>query len=186
MKRNLLFWVIAFLALLLSACSVEPYSFSIDDLELTVDPSAGIVSDGENAFSYDLSGHRDNYRLEISYPDGSTYWQEQQPDGPVVSGWSDNYSGEGYPDGDTLCSAIIFQFSLSLDTPSPRLIILALLTFFCGAFYTFSPGGIWRFQARSMVKESAESAEGVLSRYRIGGIVLMAAGIVICVLAFVL
>ena len=103
-----------------------------------------------------------------------------------VNGWSDNYSGDGYPDGDTLCSAIIFQFSLSPDAPSPAVLVLALLTFFCGAFYAFSPEGAWRFQSRSLVKEPAEPAEGALSRYRAGGIVLMAAGAVIGVLAFIL
>ena len=186
MKRRILFWLLASLALLLTACSVEPYSVSIDGLELTVDPSAEIVSDGENTFPYSLSGQRDAYRIEVSYPDGSAYWQEQQSDGPVVNGWSDNYSGDGYPDGDTLCSAIIFQFSLSPDAPSPAVLILALLTFFCGAFYAFSPKGAWRLQTRSLVKEPAEPAEGALSRYRAGGIVLMAAGAVIGVLAFIL
>ncbi len=186
MKRRILFWLLASLALLLTACSVEPYSVSIDGLELTVDPSAEIVSDGENTFPYSLSGHRDAYRIEVSYPDGSAYWQEQEPDGPVVNGWSDNYSGDGYPDGDLLCSAITFQFSFLPDTPSPRLIILALLTFSCGVIYAFFPERILRLQIRSLVKEPAEPAEGALSRYRAGGIVLMAAGAVIGVLAFIL
>ena len=63
---------------------------------------------------------------------------------------------------------------------------MALLTFFCGAFYAFSPEGAWRLQTRSLVKEPAEPAEGALSRYRAGGIVLMAVGAVIGVLAFIL
>lgn len=119
-------------------------------------------------------------RLDIIYPDGSTYFWTQES-GSGYGGWSDDYNPEekGYVPGDVLWDVLRMQSASRQDSgPSPLLGVLLLAV---GIFHAAAPQKVWMLEYGWRFK-NAEPSDSALGVNRILGVVLVFIG-AICLLA---
>lgn len=171
--------VLAVLTVLLLLCYVcssstnraETTTIVQGDTTFSLDRENGRISDGENVYTYDFSPRSNGYRLEITYPDGSSSWWESTGNGGY-GGWSDNYEEGKYVDDWTLRD-IILEGDTSVQTSEPKNWLLILLLAGMGAFNLILPraswylGYGWRFR-------NAEPSDLALAANRIGGGAILA------------
>lgn len=179
MKKALVFILIMLLSFSLWACSEtnEPYSVEINQKTFTVDPKANTISDGKYTYEYTFSGDYDSYRIEITYPDGSTYYESTRESGAPF-GWSDDYSEYRYERGSILCRAVEEGIPESAASRNP---LLGLILVSAGFFHFAAPHTAWYFEMGWKFKD-AEPSDLILIVYRVIG----AVSIILGILAFFL
>ena len=166
MRKWLLFCLAVFCTLLLSACSrTAAYSAEIDGREYWIDTDSQTISDGLNTYTYTFSGTKDRYTMEITFPDGSSYWWSQS-DGSGHGGWQDELAG-GYQnvDGSALCDAVVMGLP---DPPNYALIVFAVILLAIGVFNIVRPQTAW-FWSSGWKYKNVEPSDYALVVYRIGG-----------------
>ena len=142
-----------------------------------VDPAAGTLSDGANTYAYSFSGDATSYRVDITYPDDSTYWFTMDA-GHGSGGWSDNYDRERYVDGETLC-AVLVQTAPEPERNRPIWLILLLLV--VGVFNLAAPRAAWYAEWGWRIKD-AEPSDRALVAHRISGVFALVVAVLMLVL----
>ena len=83
MKKLMCLLVAVLTALYLCACAEKKeqtvYTVAKGDAVYTVDTENGTISDGTDLYRYEISfgGGSGSWRIDVTYPDGSTYWWEE-------------------------------------------------------------------------------------------------------------
>lgn len=168
------------LGLSLFACTASQpsvYRAQRDGKEYVVDTVSKKISDGTHTYHYSLDGDSGGYSIEITYPDGSTYWWRTQSSGSIVTGhggWSNDYDENRYVSGDTLCD--ILEETLP-EKKEPRNILLILLLLAIGIFNAVSPHTAWYLENGWRFK-NAEPSDLALGMTRLAGIVFIAVAII--------
>ncbi len=168
---------------LLCACSKREtsstYSIVKNNTTYVVDVEQQTIFDGTYTYRYELSGTSAGYQLDITYPNGSSYWWQTQSSGNFVTGhggWSDDYSESAYASGDTLRDVLEVQVPKESEPKNVALIIVLILI---GLFNLAAPEAAWYLEFGWRFKDS-EPSEEVITFNRIGGgIALVVAGVMI-------
>ena len=177
MKRLILCLLCLLMVLSLCACSdsnanttytVEKYGKTFE-----VNTQEGTIFDGKNTYAFTFSGDSSSYRINITYPNGATYFYGFN--GNFGSGgWSDNYDEDLYVGGDTLCD-VIAEKAPSPSNPTKVLAIFLLIGI--GAFNVASPSTAWYLEYGWRYK-NAEPSDMALGLNRFAGIIAIIAGII--------
>ena len=184
MKRLLITIVCLLLVMSLCACSTsegEVYTVSKNGTDYVIDQANGTISDSTYTYQYSISGSSSGYTINITYPDGSTYWWRTQSSGNFVAGsggWSDDYDENRFVDGDTLCDILEEGVPKEKDPKNVGLILLLLVV---GIFNTASPRSAWYLEYGWRYK-NAEPSDLALGLNRLGGIVAIIAAVIIIVI----
>ena len=142
-------------------------------VEYTIDPEACTIFDGTYTYQYSLSVRSGGYSIDITYPDGSSYWWQTNANSGA-GGWSDDYDSTRYIDGMTLCHV------LEEDVPKENRgtnVPLALLILLIGLFHAITPHTVWFLEYGWRFKE-AEPSDLALALNRIGGILAIIIAII--------
>lgn len=164
--------VIVSMILLLCACGSKTYTVEKNGKTYTVDTENGTVSDGACTYGYVWSGDQ----VTITYPDGSTYWQEfSKTSGAGASwgGWSEDYGPGPYADGYDLARLLLEE------QPDPNRgshILMALVLFAVGIFSAAAPRAAWELSHGWQYKD-AEPSDAALAFNRLSGAVCILIGI---------
>ena len=178
MKKKMIALLFVFVLLTAALCSCSAaqtqYSVEKNGIVFEVDKESKTVSDGTNTYNYTFKGNDEYYRIDITYPDGSSYWWNMS--GYLSSGgWSDDYTPEKYADGDVL-KEIILAEAPKVPKDS-RNIITILFLLAIGIFNIIAPRATWYLEYGWRYKD-AEPSDLVLGANRFGGIVAIAIAVV--------
>lgn len=173
MKKRLILLAGIFLILFLCSCSfAEPgsssYTTTVDGIHFTVDPEEGTISDGTNLYRYTVSAGSSGYQFDVTYPDGSSWWWNEQTSGGFSTGyggWSDDYDETSYVAGSVLQKAVISRIP---EPQEPKNILLILLLLVVGIFNLFFPQTAW-YLAYGWHYSNAEPSDAALVFNRVGG-----------------
>lgn len=178
MKRHVLTVVLLFLLTCLCACQGAGSSRSIREVEhggmvYTVDTqNMTIAAEGE-VYRFQVSGGSAGSRFEVTYPDGSTYWWEEDGMGGA-GGWSDDYDPARYVPGDVLWRVLEQSAPSRRNTGGNPLLGLLLLA--VGIFHAAAPRAAW-FLARGWYYKDAQPSDLALGLNRVFGVMFGLAGV---------
>ena len=146
--------------------------------DYVVDPDNRTISDGKYTYQYDLTVDSSNYSIDITYPDGSTFWWSAQSSGSTTTGfggWSDDYDEGRYADGYTLCDVVEERVPQSSGNPN---IFLVLVLLAVGLFNAIWPRAAWYLEYGWRYK-NAEPSDLVLGLNRFGGIIAIIVAVIV-------
>ena len=180
MKKSIaVFFAALFLVSLCSCQKNESSAPSIDRVtingtEYLADYTQNTITFDGHICSFDLSPQGDGVRLELTYPDGSTYWWVES--GQMgYGGWSDDYDESRYVSGDVLRQVLKLEEqskqSESHGHPVPGLLLLVL-----GAFNALKPETAWMMEYGWRFK-NAQPSDLALSANRLSGVLCILLGI---------
>lgn len=171
--------LICILLISLCACSSSSVKYTIDKngKSYVVDTENGSIFDGDHTYQYSFSGDSSSYRIEITYPDGSSYWSQMS--GYVgTAGSSDGYDQNRYVDGDILCDVLLEKAPRESNSGKTfGGIFLGAVGLFISAF----PYAAWYLEYGWRYKD-AEPSDLALGLTRAGGVVVIIIAIVMLVL----
>ena len=172
MKTALMFCLAALLALSMCACSSAGDTSTYTVGEYVVDRVNCTISDGMYTYQYTFSGDASGYSIDITYPDGSTYWWHRQMDnsgtGSSSGGWSDDYDEGRYVSGDTLREILVAGAPRASKERSPGMTLFGIVMLVGGLFNTISPQTAWYLSDGWKFKD-AEPSDAALGLTRVGG-----------------
>lgn len=172
MRKILLPLLCALLALCLCSCG-RPAVYTVEHSwgTATIDTENQTITVGEDVYRYKLSGHN----LEITYPDGSIWYQDSYDGNSFSAGWSEDYEFGKYIDGDDLAEALRQKAPGQIEwkNPLPSLLLLGV-----GIFALASPRSVWYLEYGWHYKD-AEPSELALFANRAGGVVAIIAAVII-------
>lgn len=185
MKMKATVFAVLMLALsLFVACAKQEqsdtYTVTLGNTIYTVDTQNNTISDGSNTYGFSVSGSVTGYDVEITYPNGSTYWWHEDNSGTGLSGYggsSGDYDTSLYPDGDTLKSVLKEQSPRQTSDKNGFLIFLLLAV---GIFNTVSPRTAWYLSYGWRYKD-AQPSDAALVIGRISGIAALVIGVVMLI-----
>lgn len=172
--------------LLFSLCSCvatdtsasSTYTVNKNGIDFIVDPDNRTISDGKHTYQYDLTVGSGNYSIDITYPDGSTFWWSTQSSGGTTTGfggWSDDYDEGRYVDGHTLCDVIKERVPQPAGNSN---IFLVLVLLAVGLFNAIWPRAAWYLEYGWRYK-NAEPSDLVLGLNRFGGIIVIIVAVIV-------
>ena len=169
MKRLCCALLALVLILSLMGCAQKEvnHSANINGKEYTIDTEQKTITHGTTVYHYEFSGNDTDYRITITYPDGSSYWFNQQGS-TGYGGWSEDYSDTRYESGSSLVYAIESIETEEHKASNPGNIFLGLLCIALGLLDIARPeitwylGHGWRFK-------NAEPSDAALTFGRICG-----------------
>ena len=176
MKHIALALLMLLMAVSLCACaqSDAPYTIEKYDMTFRVDPANGILSDGTHAYAYTFSGDTSSYQINITYPNGASFWWSKS--GMTGhGGWSDDYDDTLYTDGNILCDVITEKAPKPANSGK---IIAALLLVCVGIFNIASPHTAWYLQHGWRYK-NAEPSDAAIAIRRISGAIAVFAAVIL-------
>lgn len=182
MKKQFTVLVITALLLFsLCACSSASETTSSDSTYtivnnekiFTVDKDNHTIFDGTHTYKYSFSGDSSTYKINITYPNGSTYfWNYSGSFG--TGGWSDDYNEELYIDGSTLCDVVLAKAPKATNSENNFAGIFLICV---GIFNAAFPKAAW-FMGHGWRYKNAEPSELALAMPRVAGIIAVIAGII--------
>ena len=153
-----------------------PYTVEKNGITFVVDKENGTISDGTNVYEYGFHGDKNNYKANITYPDGSSYWWSMS--GMSGSGgWSNDYDPEKYIDGDTLIEVLLEKAPRSSEHNSGNG-LAAMLILILGIFNILAPRASWYLGHGWMYKDAEPSDMAVVFN-RITGVIVVVIAIVL-------
>lgn len=176
MKKLQVLMVLTLIAISLCACSSISTTYTVeqDGITYVVDTINSTIFDGGNTYQYSFSGNYSSYKVDITYPDGSTYWRQQQGSSGH-GGWSDNYDENRYIAGDVLCDVLEEK---APKESNPDNFFIAIFLSGIGIFNIISPYTAWYLQYGWRYKD-AEPSDVALTMNRIlGGVAIIMAVII--------
>ena len=184
-KRSVLVILGALLIFSLCSCSSSEagrgsaYTVNGHGRDYIIDPDNGTIFDGTYTYQYDLYIGSSDYSIEITYPDGSTYWWRARTSGGVTTGgggWSDDYDANRYVDGRILCDVLEEKVPRTTGDITVFLIFILLAG---GIFNIIWPRVAWYLGYGWRLKD-AEPSNLALTMNRIGGVFAIIAAIIMC------
>ncbi|MDD5934092.1 MAG: hypothetical protein PUC65_00760 [Clostridiales bacterium] len=163
-------------AIFLCACSSVSTTYTVeeDGINFVVDTINGTISDGEYTYQYSFSGSDSSYRVDITYPNNSSYWWQQQG-ASGYGGWSDAYDENRYVAGDVLRDVLEHEAPKESNTGS---FLMAIILLVVGIFNISSPRTAWYLEYGWRYK-NAEPSDFALIMNRISGGVLIVIAIIL-------
>ncbi len=174
MKRILPILISLLLAAALWGCVAAHDSSPVSFNGFQVDTENATISHSTLTYHYTFSGNSQSYSITITYPNGSSYWCSKSG-ATVTSGWSNDYSENGYADGDTLCQVILASVPQGPDTGK---LLGAGILFALGAFLLAFPQLAWQLEFGWRYRE-AEPSDAALILARVSGGVVIFLGIIL-------
>lgn len=163
---------------LLCSCSETQTQYTVEQngKAFTVDKESRTISDGIHTYHYRFDGNNSDYRVDITYPDGSSYWWNMKEYGGS-GGWSDNYNPKKYADGDVLTNVLLENAPRApKHTGGNALAIILLLAI--GILNIAAPYTSWYLEYGWRYKE-AEPSDAALFFNRLGGVIAIIIAIVL-------
>lgn len=172
MRKIILLFLPALLALCLCSCG-RPAVYTVETSRgsATINTENETITVGEDVYRYKLSG----YNVEITYPDGSAWYQDSYDGNSFSIGWSEAYEPGKYIDGDDLARALQERAPGRIErkNPLPSLLLLGI-----GIFALASPRSVWYLEYGWHYKD-AEPSELALFANRAGGAAAIIAAVII-------
>ncbi|MBQ8815940.1 MAG: hypothetical protein IJZ84_01500 [Lachnospiraceae bacterium] len=168
--------LIVMLSLLMSACGATSTVYTVEKNHVSyeVNIENQTISDGANVYQYDFSGNKSSYDVNITYPDGSTYWFHMS-DGSGYGGWSDDYDENRYVDGDTLSDVLLEKAPKEVKSGN---VLAALIIAVVGIFYIASPYTAW-YLGYGWRYKNAEPSDSALGANRVVGVIAVVAAVIL-------
>ena len=168
--------LIVMISLLLGACGATSTVYTVEKNQVPyeVDTENKTISDGANTYQYEFSGNKSSYNVNITYPDGSTYWFRMS-DGSGYGGWSDDYDEDRYVDGDTLSEVLLEKAPKEVNSGNW---LAAILFAVVGIFNIVSPYSAWYLEYGWRYK-NAEPSDIALGFNRVIGVIAVIAAVVL-------
>lgn len=166
--------LILVMSLLLCACGATSTVYTIEknNVSYEVDTENETISDGINVYQYEFSGNKSSYDVNITYPDGSTYWFHMSG-GAGHGGWSDDYDEDRYVDGDTLSDVLLEKAPKEVNSGNW---LAALIIAIVGIFNIVSPYSAWYLEYGWRYK-NAEPSDIALGLNRVVGVIAVVAAV---------
>lgn len=123
-------------------------------------------------YQYEFSGNKSSYDVNITYPDGSTYWFHMSG-GAGHGGWSDDYDEDRYVDGDTLSDVLLEKAPKEVNSGNW---LAALIIAIVGIFNIVSPYSAWYLEYGWRYK-NAEPSDIALGLNRVVGVIAVVAAV---------
>ena len=103
-----LVFLLMIVCIVLCSCTQTQKHYTIEKngVIFEVNKETNTISDGNYTYIYSFEGNNSDYKVDITYPDGSTYWWDMKGYGGS-GGWSDNYDPQKYIDGDVLTNVLL-------------------------------------------------------------------------------
>ena len=160
--------LIVLISLLMCACGETSTIYTVEKNHVSyeVDTENETISDGTNVYQYEFSGNKSSYNVNITYPDGSTYWFRML-DGSGYGGWSDDYDEDRYVDGDTLSDVLLEKAPKEVNSGNW---LAALFIGVVGIFNIVSPYSAWYLEYGWRYK-NAEPSDIALGLNRVVGVI---------------
>lgn len=172
MQMRLFALPVLLLSLLCACGSPAPstnYEVSQDGWEFVVDTEQQTITHGDDVFRYTVGGRT----VEITYPDGSTYFRTYDSAG-WHGGWSDDYSEDRYIPGDTLVELLSDG---ARRKRVPAILLSSVCSFLAiGGFNAISPQTSWYLSYGWRFK-NAEPSDAALLLGRCGGVLAAVIGL---------
>ena len=173
MKKWLTFFLGSLLFLSLCCCTSSEsadasYTTVVDGVSLTVDPKNNTISDGTNLYRYTISAESSGYQFNVTYPNGSSWWWNEQTSGGFSTGyggWSDDYNELSYVAGSILRDVSLRSAPERQQSKNVLLIVLLLAI---GVFNLFFPRTAW-YLSYGWRYSNAEPSDAALAFNQIGG-----------------
>ncbi|QNL45926.1 hypothetical protein H8790_13240 [Oscillibacter hominis] len=172
MQMRLFALPVLLLSLLCACGSPAPstnYEVSQDGWEFVVDTEQQTITHGDDVFRYTVGGRT----VEITYPDGSTYFRTYDSAG-WHGGWSDDYSEDRYIPGDTLVE--LLSDGAQPEKSSGNSPFIGVLLLAIGGFNAISPQTSWYLSYGWRFK-NAEPSDAALLLGRCGGVLAAVIGL---------
>ena len=145
--------------------STQTYDVVKNETIFTVDIENGTIFDGTNTYQYILSSTASGHKIDITFPDGSTYWWKTQGNSGY-GGWSDDYDETRYISGDILCNVLEEKIPKQYSAKS---IFIILAFSVIGIFNIVSPRTAW-YLSYGWRYKNAEPSDIALVLCRCSGI----------------
>ncbi len=163
------------MGLLLAGCGQRTQTYMVEKggKRYTVDTGSQTIREGNYIYRYELTRTTDGYSLEITYPNGATYFYSQgKTDG--TGGWSENYDAGRFASGTVLREAL--EESVLTEKGKSSYLGLAVLLAGLGVWCAAAPRSVWYLKGGWKYKD-AEPSEAAVWAYRIvgAGLVVIAA-----------
>ena len=158
-----------------AGCKDGIYTVEQNGVEYMVDTEKHTIFDGTYIYQYEFSGDRTQYRIDITYPDGSTYWWNGGSSATAsFGGWSEDRDDlYGYADGGVL-REILLEKAPQGAADSAQ-IFVAVFIIALGAVWTFFPRAVW-YLGYGWRFKNAEPSDAALMFGRMGGVIAAAFG----------
>ena len=170
--------VFAILLFIMCSCSAPQTKYTIEKngIVFEVNKESNTISDGTNVYSYKFEGNEADYEVDITYPDGSTYWWDMH--GYSGSGgWSDDYNPQKYPDGDILTDVILEKAPKASKHGGESMFAIILLIAL-GIFNIVSPRTAW-YLGYGWRYKNAEPSDVAIGFNVFGGVVAIIIAIIL-------
>ena len=177
MKRINLYVLILMLLLSLCACGKgDVYDVSLDEGTFTVDRVNETITHEGVSYQYDLWKLADGVKIDLTYPDGSTYsWTRMKNMG--YGGGSSDYDENRYVDADTLLDVLEEEMTaLQKGAQSTKFVGLGLISLPIGLFCCFAPRAAWWLEHGWWIKDG-EPTDFALAVTKISGGVAILIGL---------
>lgn len=173
----LLIYAVVVCSLLCCAfAAADPYTVERNGIVYQVDAENRTISDGENVYVYSIDGNDTDYTINITYPDGSSYWWAMS--GVMGSGgWSDDYVDGKYADASVL-KGIILEGAPKTSKHSGGSVTAIIFLIALGIFNIAAPRTAWYLEYGWRYK-GAEPSDMALIFNRLAGIVAIIVAVVI-------
>lgn len=170
MKRILPLLLVILLCVSITGCGRKPAVYEQDGY--TVDLEAGTITNDEDVYTFTMTGGDDRSRIEITYPNGASYYFQWNGNSGY-GGWSDDYDPERYADGDFLMDLLSFEAPAEKRGGNP---VLGLALIVLGLADAISPSTIWYLNYGWRFKD-AKPSEAALVFGRLAGIFCVILGL---------
>lgn len=178
-KTSCILLFIITIMLLCSCTQGEPlYKVEKSGIALEVNKETNTIYDGTNMYYFNFAGNKTDYEIEITYPDGSTYWCEMD-NGSGNMGWSNDYDPGKYIDGDILVSTLL-EDAPKASKNSDVSVIAILVLIILGVFNIVSPQFAWYLQCGWRYKDAEPSGMALVIN-RVGGVVIIIIGLILLI-----
>lgn len=181
MKKWAIFWITFVIATVICACSSSNATYTINKngISYVVNQENCTISDGTYSYHYSFSGNSSSYKIDITYPDGSAYWWQNQKSGngfsSGIGGWSDDYDENRYVSGDILRDVLTEKAPRSYNFVK---IFLSIFLMIVGILNASSPHTAWYLQYGWRYKNVEPSALA-LGLNRASGIIAIVFSVII-------
>ena len=177
MKRINLYFLALMMLLSLCACGKgDIYDVYLDEGTFAVDTVNGTITHEGVSYQYDLWELANGMKIDLTYPDGSTYFWTRVMN-HSYGGGSDDYDETRYIDADILLDVLEEETSVRREDQSGKFIFLGLISLPIGLLCFFAPKTAWWLDHCWWVK-GGEPTDFARAMTKFSGIVAILVGLI--------
>ena len=175
--KNMKVTALIFAVLLLFSFTVGAYTVEKNGTKFEVDTEKHTIFDGTHTYEYEFSGNSSDYTVDITYPDGSSYWWKMSGSSGY-GGWSEDYNTDKYADGGMLCDVLLENVPKAPSAKKVGNIFVSIILVLLGIFSIAAPETVWYLEHGWRYKD-AEPSDLALGMNRVGGVVEIIVAIIL-------